>query len=99
MNSKLDKAFNKKKTDEAADFISAAEVEAGKKPSVKSNGKEAVSARTMCLSLAVRQEVALDKLSVVLRKSKSAVVREAIDMYLKRHQKDIEKYDAFFGDQ
>ena len=100
MNKKLDQAFGARraKADEAADFISAAETEASKKPTHKSNGAEAVSARTMCLSLSARQEDSVAKLSVVMRKSKAAVVREAIDMYLKRHQKEIEKYDAFFGE-
>lgn len=99
MNKKLDQAFGSRraKADEAADFISAAEVEAGKKPAQKSNGKEAVSARTMCLSLSVRQEEGITKVAMVSQKSKAAIVREAVDMYLKRHQKDIEKYDAFFG--
>jgi len=100
MNKKLDQAFGARraKADEAADFISAAETAASKKPSHKSNGKEAVSARTMCLSVSVRQEDSIEKLSVVKRKSKAAIVREAIDMYIKRYQKDIDKYDAFFGE-
>lgn len=100
-NEKLQAGFaaRKKKHDEAADYISSAEVEAAQKPAYKSNGKEAVSARTMCISLSVRQQEAIDKISVVQRKSKAAIVREAIDMYLKRHQADIDKYDAFFGSE
>lgn len=99
MNKKLDQAFGNRraKADEAADFISAAEEQAGKKPAHKSNGAEAVSARTMCLSLSVRQEEAIDRLSLIQRKSKAAVVREAIDAYLKRHQKELDKYDAFLN--
>lgn len=99
-NKKLEGSFSKpkRKADEAADFISAAEVEAGKKPAYTQSGKEAVSARKMCLSLSVREEEAIDKLSVVQRKSKAAIVREAIDLYIKRNAKDIEKYDAFFGE-
>lgn len=100
MNKKLDQAFGarRKTEDAAADFVSAAEEACKKKPAYKSTGKEAVSARTMCLSLSTRAEDAVAKLSVVQRRSKAAVVRTAIDEYLRKHQKEIDKYDAFFGE-
>lgn len=100
MNKKLDAAFGarKKEDDTAADFLGAADTAKKKRPAQKSNGKEAVSARSMCLSMTVSQDDALAKIAMVTRKSRAAVAREAIDMYIKRHQKDIEKYDAFFGD-
>lgn len=99
-SSKLNTAFGggtRKKREAAEEFISKATEEQGKKPAYKEDGTEAVSARSMCLSLSVRQDESIGKLSVVLQKSKAAIVREAIDMYLKRHRQEIEKYDAFFG--
>lgn len=100
MNRKLNQAFGARRAeqDEAAAFISSAETAASKESPYKSNGKEKAAYKTLCISVSLRQEEAIDKLAMVKRKSKAAIVREAIDMYVKRHQKDIDKYDAFFGE-
>lgn len=101
MNRKLDAAFGarKQQEDTAAEFLGAAQEAKKKKPTHKSNGKEALSARRMCLPLTARQESAIDKIAMVRRVSRAAVVREALDLYIKRHQKDIDRYDAFFGEE
>lgn len=97
MSKKLDQAFGAKKVkeDEAASFISTAEAARGQKPAELADGSEAVSARSMCLSLSVRQNETIEKLAFIQKKSKAAVVREAIDLYIKRNKKDIEEYEAF----
>lgn len=89
----------KKQLDEAAAYISKADDEEKKKPALTKSGKEAVSARTMCLSLSVRQAEQIEKIAAVQRRKKAAVVREAIDAYLKKHQQEVQRYDAFWGDE
>lgn len=98
-NKKLDSAFDKPKRqkDEAEDFISAAEVEAGKKSAYTKSGKEALSARKMCISLTVKQEEAIGKLSTMMQVSRSSIVRDAIDTYISRHKSELKQYDDFFA--
>lgn len=96
MNKRLEDAFARPEIDDdAADFIS--ETERAKKPSKTKDGKESVSARSVVVPMSVAQAEALRKLSFVNQASKAQVMRDALDLYIKRNKKDIERYDAFFG--
>ena len=41
----------------------------------------------------------LDKIAVVQRKSLNSIINDAMTEFLNNHQRDIQRYDAFFGEE